>query len=179
MKFRDVWHEIAKQNSILKVFLAVVVSLCFLLAILALKSVDKPPLLIERSCKSLIIEIAPKKHTTKEIDAFLRVALSERFNTKIEETGKYFTENESTLRVGEHKALKNKGVRQYINIHNIKQKGNEALVAADRILSFKEIRAATAIELSVQFAKVTRTEKNPYGLVLTSIKLLEINNENN
>jgi len=179
MKFRDVWHEIARQNTILKVFLAVVVSLCFLLTVLALKAVEKPPLLLERSCETQLVDISSKKHTVNEIETFLKVSLAERFNTEIKATGEYFAENEKDLRTAEHNGLKDKGVRQYIRIQDIQQKNNEARVAADRILAFKEIRAATAIELDVKFARVTRTEKNPYGLIFTSIKLLEKNSEKN
>lgn len=171
MKFFEVWHDIARQNKILKLFSLLLSFLCLFLVLLSFKLSSVPTLLIERSCKTLAVQPVTQKHTKTEIKQFLNIALSSRFNSETQP--KFLSLDEVRKKSLELSGLNEKGIDQLLIIREIKIQEGLAKVKGDRLLSYKKVRAATAVEMNVTFNRVDRSYENPYGLVLTEIKFEE------
>ena len=179
MKFFDVWHDIAKQNKVHKFVSSLLTFFTFCLIILIFKVSANPPLLIERGCETKAVKPSNSKHTTIEVKEFLYKAMSSRFNSSSIEYLSFIARTEAEKKAAELSGLIDKGVSQDLILRNISISEGKAKIAADRLLSYKKVRAATAIELDISFEKVKRTPENPYGLLLTSVKIVEEKNEKN
>jgi len=127
----------------------------------------KPPLLIERGCITSFKSIASLDHTDQEVEAFVRVALSQRFNSDTASIPGYLSQAEEDYRIQEQKELGSRNMTQKIIVNSVKVKDGVGIVDTDRLISVGSVRSAFSFPLSITLSTVSRTEGNPYGLVLT------------
>ena len=177
MKFFDVWRATANQNSALKFTLFLLSTITMTSIVLAINTQSKPPVVIDRSCDSKVLNLSNGKHTEQEIREFIKLAFQARFNTKSNQGLHFLSEQEIQKRSGEFASLNENQINQSIYPTQITIESGKALLEGDRLLSHKKVRAATAVKYSIQFHKITRSIENPYGLLLTQTALVEANNE--
>ena len=65
--------------------------------------------------------------------------------------------------------LKKKGMRQTLIVNSVTVNGDTIRVDADRLISVDKIRSAFPLMLEASVSRTTRTEDNPYGLLLTKV----------
>tara|TARA_B110001454_G_scaffold122549_1_gene114447 strand:+ start:38805 stop:39350 length:546 start_codon:yes stop_codon:yes gene_type:complete len=179
MKFTTAWANIASQNISLKlatVTLAVT-SIVQLIAIINFTSKDLP--VIERGCFSRAIIAKPLENGKNEIESFLAEALPMRFDTHSYIRDGFLSLEQLTIREKELSSLKQKEISQKLIISEIKSDTKEITVRADRLMSVGKIKSVLPIQLTIALQKTNRTESNPYGLVLSSVTQVEINDKDN
>jgi hypothetical protein len=169
MRFTQAWAEIASQNSILKIFALVLCGCCLVLTVATAKLALKDPLVFERGCYTIKRQAVSAERSTQEIETFLKMALAERFDTgAIVIPGHLSAEEEGAKQV-EQKELSQKGMTQRVVIGTIKVDKTTVEVDADRLISVSQIRSAFAFPLVVTIATATRSDSNPYGLLVVKI----------
>ncbi len=77
---------------------------------------------------------------------------------------------EETQRARDQKALSARGMTQKVIVNNVKAVGDAAQVEADRLISVGPIRSAFPFPLALVLNTTPRSEGNPYGLLLLSVK---------
>lgn len=173
MKFNVAWAKVAQENSILKAALLVLGSLCTLLAICMTQLALKNPLVIERGCFSKAANLADVQHTNVEIQNFMEVALSQRFDTKDPGRESFLSSSERDLRLKEQKDLMARKLNQRVVVNAVDVSDKGVTVEADRLISVGDIRSAFKFPLVVKVESVTRTVANPFGLILSEVKPVE------
>lgn len=169
MRFSMAWADVAKQNNVLRIAVIGVTFVCVVVLIIALKFAFREPLVIERGCFSTVASTQSQVQTPQEIEAFLREAIAERFNSDAIVVGDHFALEELKARDSEQTELARRKIRQKVVVNSITKQGDGYLVDADRILSVGKIRSAFQMAMTVTIAKATRTNGNPYGLVVLSM----------
>jgi hypothetical protein len=170
MKFTYAWAEIAKQNLMLKIALACLSLCAVLFSIVSLKLALREPLVIERTCYSKVAKTSDPRRTKEEIEAFVRIALEQRFNTEAKLQGDFVSANESAFRVQEQKELAAKQIKQRILVNSVAVEDAEVTIDADRILTVGSIRSALPFLLKAKVESQERSDGNPYGLILSGVK---------
>lgn len=168
MKFTTAWADVAAKNVSLK-FAVMFLSLCTLTLTVALvKSALKEPIVIERSCFSKSIATSSAQHTAQEIDAFIKEAISQRFDTEGTQTNFLSTE-ESDFRKQEQKDLRSRNIRQTILVTSVKAEGNTVQIDSDRIVGVGQVRSVLAFPMVATISSTQRSHANPYGLILARV----------
>ena len=171
MRFSTAWANVAKQNVTLKVvILSLSVSTVFL-AIGFLKANFKAPIVVERSCETVMLQQQNTEPTVKEIKQFLNEALLERFSASSVES-KYLSKNVKVEKKAENKIFAKKKIQQFAIIRSIQVTKDKMTAQVDRLFSMGKTRPAYASEFLLKIQSTKRSLKNPYGLVLVSIKTL-------
>lgn len=130
----------------------------------------KDPLIIERGCDSKIAEVQSSAQTKDEIETFIKVALSARFDSNLKsDPALYLMENLQTIRNKEQSELKNKGIDQRVIVRSVKFDQNKYLVEADRLIRIGKVRTAVPLDLVLGISSKVRSVSNPYGLILTFV----------
>jgi len=137
---------------------------------------QRPPLLIERSCHSQVLESAPLGNTVKETKAFLLEALPARFDT-LAVKPHLLTVNELKRRILEQKRFSKQKMVQKMIVDKVEITDEANLVYATRLISVKNIRSALPFAMKIELKKTRRTIENPYGLVISGVK--EVVSESN
>lgn len=170
MKLSNAWAAIAAQNVTLKgiTLLLGVVTLALLGT--CLKLALKPPLIIERGCYNSIAKLgSSRERTVEEIEAFIKIALSQRFNSGEAVHPIFLSSDEESARLLEQKELLQRDMSQTTVIHSVQVEGEKITIDADRLISVGSIRSALAFPLQATVSSQSRTEINPYGLVLSKV----------
>lgn len=173
MKFSLAWADIAAQNTSLKIALTVVslvtITLAGSLSVLSLKE----PLIIDRGFVSKAVISQSNVRTQAEIEAFLREALAQRFDSSglIQS---FLSDQERHFRQDEQKKLKASGLIQSLNTANLKlgeiNEGERMFVDTDRLIAVGDVRSAFRFPLYVKTFAVSRSAENPYGLILDQVE---------
>lgn len=174
MRFNVAWSETLDQNTVLR-FTVLILAVCLLGLLVALtKIILKEPIVIERACYSNSIAIAPTKHTEQEIKAFIKEAISQRFDSHVEQND-YLSLEQRLLRETERKELTEKNIEQRVIVNVKKIEGSQITVDADRLIAVGAVRSVLKFPLVVTIATVSRSNGNPYGLLVTEVKNVEEN----
>jgi hypothetical protein len=170
MKFIDAWDSIAKENKLLK-FLVMGLSLVSIfLCIVAIKTISRDPLVIERGCFSKVIENVKTPVTDKEIKSFLKEALDARFTSSAINLS-FLSLKQKEIRNREQKEFSSRNMKQTVLLENALISKDKIEVKAVRLISVGEIKSAFSFPLKVEIERTDRTFDNPYGLVLTEVTL--------
>jgi hypothetical protein len=173
MKFTAVWSKLASENQLLKVTVAIL-SLCIVaFTFVVTHLAQKRPLVVERSCETALARLGNASVTEAEMEVFVKNALSQRFDTDDLTGTVYLSLSEQKLRDKEQQEMRERGIRQVVLTNKVSMKGEKIEVDADRLISVADVRSAFRFPLSLSISKTTRSEPNPYGLVVTSIKVIE------
>lgn len=158
------------QKSSLQIALTIMSVTASVFGIMNIFASLKDPLVIERGCDSKIAEIQSASQTKDEIENFIRVAISARFDSILKnDPAIYLTENLQTARMKEQVELKNKSIDQRVFVRTIKFSQDKYLIEADRLISIGKVRTAVPLDLTVNISSKVRSVSNPYGLILTFI----------
>ncbi|MEI8025266.1 MAG: hypothetical protein WCI18_02855 [Pseudomonadota bacterium] len=169
MRFPTAWADIAAQNVTLKFVIgALSISLVTTATIVA-KLALKDPLVIERGCISKSAKKVSVNVTDVEIKGFVEEVLPQRFGTGIDAKSAYLSLPQLKARAIEMEDLRKKGMGQKLVVNSVTIKGDAIRVDADRLVSIDKIRSAFPIILEVLVSRTTRTEDNPYGLLLSKV----------
>ena len=168
MKFTTAWAEIAAQNVTLKFTVGALCVCCMVLAFTLIKLCLRDPLVLDRGLETIAIAPSDVKATDAEIRAFVKTALSERYDSNAT-SGYFLSESEQSKRVQEQKGLSEKKISQRILVGTVTIEKEKIKVEADKLLSVGNIRSAFLFPMTVQVQKSDRTEINPYGLILSDV----------
>jgi len=173
MKFTTAYANTASQNSALKFALLCLSTVVILLGIVSLRSANRPPLLIERSCYTKAVESSDTTHSVSEIKAFMDLSLRARFDSNSTSSELFLSPSELENRNKEQATFSSKKMRQTIIVNSMKIDKSNILVDADRVISVGSIRSAFAFPLKVELTKVSRSALNPWGLILQNVSELK------
>ena len=111
----------------------------------------------------------PAAHTSVEIEAFVKEALRHRFDTDATPNAEFLSVDEFRLRAKEQDELQRRQMRQRVLVNGVTKNGDAITVDSDRLISVGTIRSAFTFPLTLTISSVTRSEANPYGLVLVKV----------
>lgn len=173
MKFTTAWAKTSMQNVTLKMATLTlsIVAVAQLLVIISMSL--KVPLIIERSCFSKPLLTKPLEPTQEEIKSFLSEALSMRFDSAGYLKVGYLAIEETISREKELGILKSKQMNQRVLISEIKIQGNDIFVLTDRLISIGKVKSVLPLNLKVVIQQTSRSESNPYGLIISSVTQIE------
>jgi hypothetical protein len=169
MRFTTAWSGILSQNVTLRFSLLILsISLGFV-TILAVKMGFQDPIVIERSCYSKSATKGSVQHTKEEIESFLKITLSQRFDSGVDPSLEYISLDEITFRKQEQQELVAKNMVQKVLVNSIQINGSDVKVDADRVIGVGQIRTALVFPITATISSKSRSESNPYGLVLSRV----------
>jgi hypothetical protein len=180
MRFTTAWSEVSKQNNILRIAI-LSVSIASILSLLVLiYFAFKDPLIIERGCLSKVSSATSNQSPTKEeVENFIRDVLAQRFNTDTNAISDNIAIDELSNRSAEQEELKRRGIRQTVLVNSVTKKDNTYQIDCDRIMAVGSLRSALPFPLLVTIDRATRSQANPYGLVLLKVSALNKDGEKN
>lgn len=174
MKFVDAIYTSEKMIGRLWIVITVMGLVSAILTGLTVYFATKPALLIERSCESKVLTSVDGKRTANEVKAFIAEALSARFDSDRVKPS-LMTEAQADLKSKEMRELKDRKIQQKIMVDemNLGQAGNFT-AKLTRILKIENLRTAVGFSIEAKIFEDTRTEDNPYGLILSEVKLHQV-----
>jgi hypothetical protein len=101
MKFNLAWAATHHQNLVLKLCLLVTSVCSIFFCITSVRLALKAPLIIERECFSKVLQSLKGEATPIEIEAFVKVALSKRFDTEANDIKPFLSDDEWNYRLKE------------------------------------------------------------------------------
>ena len=173
MRFTTAWADTLAQNVTLKVALLFVSIACVALGITAARLGFRAPLIIERGCYSRAVEPISDKRTDTEIEAFVREALLQRFDSNTATIPGFLSEEEELDKKQEQDSLKARGVTQTILIRSINIENGRVQVISYRVLFMGEMGSPLRSPLELTLSTEARTESDPYGLRLMRVSELK------
>ena len=173
MRFTLAWAEVLSQNTLLKWLLLFLSILCIVLGTGLIVLAQKDPLIIERACFSGILGTKDGAQTNSEVKAFVAEALSQRFDSANDTPTTFLSVDERAKAQKDRDDLSGKKIRQRLLVNSIDIKEDKITVDADRIVAVDEIRTAFRFPIDVKIATTSRSERNPYGLVLVLVIQLQ------
>ncbi len=173
MKYTEAWASVMSQNSVLKSTIVGLSLATVLLSAVTIRLSFKEPIVVERGCFTSLANLVSSKHDMREIEYFLREALSQRFDSKSQPVEYLIAMDELALRTIEQKDLQNRNMTQRVLVNSIAESEDGFKVDADRFISVGDIRSGFKFPLFVKVESVARSLSNPYGLILTTIKTQE------
>jgi hypothetical protein len=168
MKFHFAWDSLEKENRFLKSLVYMVLLLAIFLCSVLTVVGSKDPLVIERGCYSRLAVKEINLPSDDEIKAFVEEALRARFNTGWTNSI-LLTSEQSVFRDKEQTELSKQKMRQTVVVNDVVLGKDSITVDADRLISVGEIRSSFKFPLKLQIKTESRSEGNPYGLVLSEI----------
>lgn len=172
MRFPQAWANIASQNSVLRVAIVGVTASGLVALLISLKFAFKDPLIIERSCYSSIKSSTTSQEPTKiEYEQFIKEALSQRFDGDNLAQSDYLSIEELANKTTEQNEMKKRTVRQKIIVNSITRKDDSFFADTDRILAMGNLRSALPFPLTLKIQRTSRSEANPYGLILFNVSI--------
>ncbi len=177
MRMTSAWTSLVLENTGLKSALICLTLICFALSALLFEASSKEPLIIERGCYSKAMDVTGSQQTKEEIDAFIRTALSQRFDSEAK-GAEFLAIDLKPLREKEQSELSARQMSQFIHVRSVSGENGSYTVDADRLISVGAVRSALRFPLSVKIAAVPRSSGNPYGLLLIDVvQIKEAKNE--
>lgn len=170
MRFPNAWASIARENVALKWGVVALALVAVMLGTVLAFAASAPPVVIERGCISRELKRSPPAQTEAEIEAFVKEALAQRFNSEAVASSAYLSLDELAARDRDLRELENRKMRQRVLVNEVKREGGRVSVDADRLISVGAIRSALVFPLVLTLGTVPRTEANPYGLVLIQVE---------
>lgn len=172
MKFHAAWDSLEKENRNLKILTIALCTLAIFLTVAVTSTATKEPLIVERGCYSKMANKAEDaKPTEQEIMAFTEKALAARFNTDSENQD-YLTQKQKVFRDKEQIELSKQAMTQKVIVGKVKITKEAILVEADRFISIQKLRSVLRFPLKVSLESSSRTDGNPYGLLLSDVEPL-------
>ncbi len=176
MRFHVALDSLEKENQILRFSVIGLLVLSVVLCSGILYASMKDPLIIERACFSKSLSLANANPTKEETASFLEIALRERFDSENQDS-RYLTADQLTARVREQAELSKQKLTQKVIVNKVEVTEDGTIsIDADRFISTGDVRTVLRFPLKVEIAKVTRSDANPYGLLLTNVQP-DTNNE--
>lgn len=169
MRFTNAWSAVLSQNIALRTML-ITLSICLgLVTILAVKMGFEEPIVIERGCYAKVATKGSSERTGEEIEAFLKIALSQRFDSGVQTSSEVLSQDEISFKKQEQQELSSKNMLQKVIVNSVKVSGAEAKIEADRVISVGQIRTALSFPLTISIGTTSRSESNPYGLYVNRV----------
>jgi hypothetical protein len=169
MRFTEAWADVASKNTVLKVVVLVLMLCCVAFAVTTTRLALREPLVIDRACVSKAAIKGSPDRSTSEVEVFITEAINRRFNSDAASSEGFLSPEEDLGRKKDQQTLLAQGMRQRVLVNSVKIDGNQATLDCDRVISIGAVRSALSFPLTVTIATVTRSESNPYGLVLVSV----------
>jgi hypothetical protein len=173
MRFTTVWAKVATENVTLKTAVVALTFTSVALLVATTQLALREPLIVERACYTKALQAGTTKHSAQEIEAFLKESLPQRFNNDAVASREMLSGDEMGFRVQEQKSLEQRNIKQRVLVNTVDTSRDPMVVDADRFLSVGSIRSAFPFPLSVKISATTRTELNPYGLILEKVEQLK------
>lgn len=168
------------QQSSLQIALVIMTLATFCFGAMNFYLNAKDPLVIERACETKVAEIQSTTQSPEEIEEFLKIAISSRFDSKFKlDVTSFLSEPLIQSRTKEQSELKNKNIDQRVIIRSVKLIQNRYFIEADRLIGVDKIRTALPLELNVTIASKIRSLSNPYGLLLTQVEQIKKEEDSN
>ncbi|MEZ4814408.1 MAG: hypothetical protein R3A80_04275 [Bdellovibrionota bacterium] len=171
MNYLNHLKESFSERELLKLSnLSLMVACCLLTGALTTLAVRDPLLIDRSSIETKVITPVNNEDSDKELGAFLSLALVSRFNSQVPMHGlDLLSKEQAKAHELEEKELASKQITQSILVQEVKRTEKGIFVNADRVVRVGKLRSAFAFPLVVKVERVTRSEKNPYGLRLVSV----------
>lgn len=171
MKFTEAWSSVISQNLNLKITSLVLGAISMILGLTTLRLTFKDSIVIERGCFSTLANKVDDKHSTQEIQAFIKTALAQRFDSQTQPIDGLLAIDELNLRNQEQKEFTSRGFKQSVVVSSIvpTEQESQFKVDADRIIAVGEVRSAFRFPLIIKLESKARSNSNPYGLLIVSI----------
>jgi hypothetical protein len=169
MKFNVAWDSIERENRNLKILAVLLLLLSIFLSVTVVSTAAQPPLVIERSCTSRVLNPVGATPTDDEMKAFVAEAIPARFDSK-EENQDLLNLKQRGFRATEQEELEKQQMRQVVIVNSVTVEKDGLSVDADRLISIGEIRSTFKFPLKVQLEKTARTPGNAYGLLLADVE---------
>ena len=174
MRFIQAWADVADQNVVLKIVVGVLLVVSVALTIALGGVALKDPVVIDRGCVTRRVSAnSQATPTSKEIEAFLKEVIPQRFNWDSKPESNWISIEEQKFRELEQAELEHGQVKSRVIVNQVTVEGTGAVVDADRMLSVGEVRSALAFPIRVELLTTARTNSNPYGLVLTKVSAIQ------
>ena len=173
MRFSTAWAKVAAQNVTLKIATVVLAGVAVVQLITIGQLASKDPLVVERVCYSKLVPAKPSDPTADEVKAFVTEALPMRFDSNGFLKEGYLSLEETALRDKELQTLKQRQMIQKVIVSEVKVDGKTIIALADRLISIGKVRSALLLNVNVSAQQTTRTESNPYGLIVTNVSQIE------
>jgi hypothetical protein len=168
VKFHVSWDSLEKENRFLKVLVSGVLILAISLCIVIMSVGSKDPLLIERGCYSRVVQKGLVNPSDAEIKAFVEEAVKARFTTGWSNP-LVLTSEQNVFKEKEQAELTKQKMKQRVIVNDVTIGKESILVDADRLISVGDIRSTFKFPLKMQLKTGTRSEENPYGLLLSEV----------
>lgn len=169
MRFTVFWSETLNQNVTLRLTVVMLSVVCLFLGCSLVRLAIRDPLIVERGCASTSAKLGSTKHSTEEIEAFVRYALPKRFDSRSSDAQTILSPEEHSFRLKEQAELKSRGLAQRLVVNEVMIEGTTAKVETDRLLTAGALRSALAFPLTLEFLQTDRTSANPYGLIISRV----------
>jgi hypothetical protein len=169
VKFTTAWADTLIQNTTLKLVTALLSFCLLVMCVCCIKLALREPLVIERACYSTALGLASSKHSPAEIDAFVREALRQRFDSDATVTPGFLSPEEEGFKKQEQDSFKNSQMTQKIVVKLVTAQDDSVTVDADRVISVGQVRSAFVFPLSLTLSSTARNVGNPYGLILARV----------
>ena len=169
MRWTVAWSEVASQNVLLKVVIAVLAVTTLISSIALVQVSERDPIVIERGDFTKALTKSTNDRTESETKTFVEEVLKQRFNTGIMALPGYMKDSEENFKKQESDNLKSSNISQKIVVNNVKIEKDRIIVDSDRLISVGPVRSAFSFPLIVNVAPVPRTLGNPYGLQLVRV----------
>ncbi len=173
MKYTEAWALVVSQNLNLKMATVILGLVSLILGMTTLRLTFKESPIIERGCFSRQLVPMKDEHSKEEIENFLREALSQRFDSTVQAVDGLLSPDELKLRQQEQKEFLSRNMKQKIIINSVTQEGDDFLVDTDRLISVNDVRSAFKFPLTVKLESKSRSNSNPYGLLIVTAKQVE------
>ncbi len=175
MRFNTAWAAVTSQNVTLRVVFLIFAGVMAAMSFVAAKASLKNPIIIERACYSSVLEPKTSEHSPVEIEAFIKEAVHQRFDSDGVPNSEFLSVEEFKLRAKEQEELGRRQMKQRVTLNSFVRKDGTISADTDRLISVGSIRSAFSFPLMLSLSSVTRSEANPYGLVL--VKIIPLNQE--
>lgn len=142
------------------------------------KAALKPPLVIERKCYSRILNGENLAPDDREVKAFLREAIPQRFDSNTDSIA-YLSQDQGFARSQEQKKMSEGLIEQKVLVNAFEFKDEEIFVQAERILYVEKIISIFKFNLKVSLGQVPRSRQNPYGLRLETVMQIDVKESEN
>lgn len=173
MKLSTAWANVTAQNVTLKAAIVVMGFCSLTFAMTSIKLALRQPLVIERGCFSTAARVAATEHSAAEVETFVKEALRQRFDSTTNPSPGFLSREEEDNRLNEEKELSTRNMSQKIVVNSMNSSDKGVSIDATRLIYVGTIRSAFSFPLNVKLSSVTRSEANPYGLILSKVEALK------